>query len=109
MRRRLGALLVAAAGLAASLTTAAPSSAMQMPAPSAASAPGCPAAQPTRLGGQIFGYPDNRSLDAIIGVETKDAAGHTVSLNGAPHAQGYTYVQRVNLALPAAGSLTRGT
>jgi hypothetical protein len=75
----------------------------------AAVAPGCTAAQPTRLGGQIFGYPDNRALDAIIGVETKDAAGDTVDLTGAPHPQGYTYVQRVNPDLPATGSDTGGT
>jgi hypothetical protein len=72
----------------------------------AAVAPGCTAAQPTRLGGQIFGYPDNRALDAIIGVETKDAAGNTVDLAGAAHPQGYTYIQRVNPDLPATGSDT---
>jgi len=83
--------------------------ALSVRAEAAAVAPGCTAAQPTKLGGQIFGYPDNRALDAIIGVETKDAAGNTVDLTGAPHAQGYTYIQRVNPDLPATGSDTGGT
>jgi hypothetical protein len=109
MDYRSGALLVAAAGLAAGLSVAVPASAAPHPGPAAAAAPGCPSAKPTRLGGQIFGYPDNRFLDAIIGVETKDRAGRTVNLDGTPHPQGYTYVQRVNPALPAAGSATRGT
>ena len=72
-------------------------------------APGCTAAQPTRLGGPIFGSPDSRSLDALIGVQTTDAAGHAVDLTGAPHAPGYTYIQRVNPSLPATGSATGGT
>jgi hypothetical protein len=109
MSHRLGALLMAAVGVAASLAVAAPASAMLLPTPTAATAHGCPSAKPTRLGGQIFGWPDRRSLDVIIGIETKDAAGRTVDLNGAPHAQGYTYVQRVNPTLPATGSATTGT
>lgn len=109
MSHRLGALLMAAVGLAASLAVAGPAGAMLLPMPAAATAPGCPSAQPTRLGGEIFSYPDGRFLDALIGVQTTDAAGHTVDLNGAPHAPGYTYVQRVNPALPATGSVTEGT
>lgn len=101
--------LLLAAGMAASLTAAAPAVAMVEPARAAATAPGCMAAHPTRLGGQIYGYPDGRFLDAVIGAETKDAAGRTVDLNGAPHAQGYTYVTRVNPALPATGSAKSGT
>lgn len=75
----------------------------------AAVAAGCTAAQPTRLDGPIFGYPDNRAVDAIIGVETQDASGHTVDLTGAPHAHAYTYIQRVNPTLPATGSDTEGS
>jgi hypothetical protein len=89
MSHRRGALLMAAAAMAASLTVAAPADAMLLPTPAAATAPGCTAAQPTRLGGQV--------------------SGRTVDLNGVPHAPGYTYVQRVNPALPATGSVTDGT
>jgi hypothetical protein len=109
MDYRFGALLVAAAGLAAGLTMTVPAAAVPHRGLAAAAAPGCPSAKPTRLGGQLSGYPDNRSLDAIIGVETKDGAGRTVDLDGTPHPQGYTYVQRVNPALPAAGSTASGT
>jgi hypothetical protein len=75
----------------------------------AAVAPGCTTAQPTRLGGQIAGYPDSRALDAIIGVETKDAAGNTIDPTGVVRPQGYTYIQRVNPTLPATGSESAGT
>jgi hypothetical protein len=72
-------------------------------------APGCTAARPTRLAGQIAGYPYNRAVDAIIGVETKDAAGKTIDPSGAVRPQGYTYVERVNPTLPATGSDTAGS
>jgi hypothetical protein len=72
-------------------------------------APGCTAAQPTRLGGQIAGYPDNRAVDPIIGVETRDAAGNTIDPAGTVRPHGYTYVQRVNPTLPATGSDIAGT
>jgi len=78
-------------------------------ASASAIAPGCTAAQPTRIGGALYGYPDNRALDSIIGVETKNAAGATVDLTGAPHAQGYTYIERTNPTLPATGSDTEGS
>jgi hypothetical protein len=78
-------------------------------AASAAAAPGCTAGQPTRLGGPLRGYPDDRALDTVIGVQTVDDTGNTVDLNGNPRAPGYTYIQWVNPTLPAEGSDTTGT
>lgn len=97
------------AGATGVLMTFAMSTTIVRPAQAATVAPGCTATQPTRLGGQIYGYPDNRFLDSIIGVQTTDSAGNTVDLTGAPHAPGYTYIQRVNPTLPATGSDTDGT
>lgn len=76
---------------------------------SAAVAPTCTSTQPTRLGGQLFGYPDNRALDALVGVQTVDAGGNTVTLTGVPHAPGYTWIKQVNAMLSAEGSATTGT
>jgi hypothetical protein len=109
MRRRLRVLLISVTVVAGSLTAVVPGFTVPGSAHATAVAPGCTAAKPTRLGGEIFGYPDNRFVDAIIGVETKDAAGNTVDLDGASHAPGYTYVERVNPTLPAEGSTTSGT
>src|SRR4051812_50150228 len=106
---RWSRILAGAAGVVVPGLTVLAVTVPAMHAQAAAVAPGCTAAQPTRVGGQIFGYPDNRALDAIIGVETKDAAGNTVDLAGAAHPQGYTYIQRVNPDLPATGSDTDGT
>lgn len=97
----LSALMIAGVTV---LTTWPASAAVQ----GAAVAPGCTSARPTRLGGAIYGYPDNRALDAIIGVQTVDASGKTVDLAGSAQASGYTYVQRVNPTLPATGSDTGG-
>jgi hypothetical protein len=35
-------------------------------------APGCDSARPTRIGGGIYSYPDNRAVNALIGVDAKD-------------------------------------
>lgn len=72
-------------------------------------APGCPTDRPTAIGGAIFGYPDNRSVDAIIGMDLKNSAGQKVDIYGrAITTSGYSYVDRVNPTLTAEGSTGPG-
>lgn len=76
-----------------------------MPAPAAhAVAPGCTSSRPTAIGGGIFGYPDNRSLNALIGVDLH--AGTTdVYADGSPNTTGgYSYSESVNKELPPEGT-----
>lgn len=77
--------------------------------PAQAVASGCTSAKPTRIGGSIHGYPDNRAVNALIGLDLK-AAGKTVNADGtARTTSGYGVVQRVNQTLSATGSSTSGT
>jgi hypothetical protein len=79
---------------------------MVLPAGSAwAVAPGCTAARPTFIGGPIYGYPDNRSLNALIGLDLQDSSNRKVNLDGAPiSTAGYSVVDRVNPGIPPEGS-----
>jgi len=68
----------------------------------AARAPGCDSARPTRIGGGIYGYPDNRAVNAMIGVDAK-AGGVQVDRDGRPRSDpeadfcgGYSWCIRVN-------------
>jgi hypothetical protein len=59
-------------------------------------APGCDSAHPTRIGGEIYGYPDRRAVNALIGVEAK-ANGRPVDRHGNPLLQqGYSWSIHVN-------------
>jgi len=71
---------------------------------SAAVAPGCTTARPTFIGGRIYGYPDNRSLNALIGLDLSDGNGK-VDLDGNPiTGAAYSAVDRVNPDIPPEGS-----
>ena len=77
----------------------------------AAIAPGCTADRPTFVGGTLAGYPDNRALDAHIGVSVgyKDAAGrlHVVLPDGSPNPStngDYSWVDRLNPTVAASGT-----
>lgn len=75
-----------------------------------AAAAGCDAAHPTRIAGTIHGYPDNRALDALIGVDAVDAAGNHIDRDGLRRDQGghfcggYGWCFTVNPTLGAEGS-----
>jgi hypothetical protein len=71
----------------------------------------CPAGQPTFVGGQIDGWPDGRSVNALIGVDQFDAAGRKVDAFGVPctaaNSQccgGYSWCDRVNPGISPDGS-----
>lgn len=76
------------------------------PAPAApAVVPGCDAAHPTRIGGGIYGYPDTRALNALIGVDAKNANRQKVNRDGTVSTTpGYSWVVHVNPELPPEGS-----
>jgi hypothetical protein len=79
------------------------------PAPAAPAAlavvPGCDAAHPTRVGGPLRGYPDDRALNALIGVDARNDRGQKVNRDGAViGTPGYSWVVNVNPGLPAQGS-----
>ena len=81
------------------------------PAGGPAYAATCPADRPTFLGGAIYGWPDNRSLNALVGVDQFDAANRKVDAAGVPCGApgsaccaGYSWCDRVNPAIPAEGS-----
>jgi hypothetical protein len=68
-------------------------------------APGCDSAHPTRIGGGLYGYPDTRALNALIGVDAKNASGQKVNRDGTPiSTPGYSWVIHVNPELPPEGS-----
>ncbi len=72
--------------------------------PALAVAPGCPSDHPTAIGGSIYGYPDNYSLNAMIGFDMK-AGSRTVNKDGVPPTTpGYGYIDTVNPTLPTTGS-----
>jgi hypothetical protein len=67
-----------------------------VPALALSNAPGCDSAHPTRICGEIYGYPDRRAVNAIIGVEAK-ANGKPVDRHGRPlQRPGYSWSIRVN-------------
>jgi hypothetical protein len=67
--------------------------------------PGCDGAHPTRIGGGLYGYPDTRALNALIGVDAKNASGQKVNRDGTPiSTDGYSWVVHVNPELPPEGS-----
>jgi hypothetical protein len=68
-------------------------------------APGCDSAHPTRIGGGLYGYPDTRALNALIGVDAKNPSGQKVNRDGTPiSTPGYSWVIHVNPELPPEGS-----
>jgi len=71
--------------------------------------PGCDGAHPTRIGGGLYGYPDNRALNALIGVDAKNASGQKVNRDGTViTTPGYSWVVHVNPQLPPEGSTDPG-
>jgi hypothetical protein len=67
--------------------------------------PGCDSAHPTRIGGGLYGYPDTRALNALIGVEAFNFNGQQVDRNGALlNTDSYSWIVHVNPALPPEGS-----
>jgi hypothetical protein len=74
------------------------------PASQAAVAPGCTAAQPTRVGGTIRGYPDNRYVDTHIGIQVTDVAGRTISPTGTLVKGGYSWIEMLNNNVSATGT-----
>lgn len=74
----------------------------------AAVAPGCPSDHPTAIGGLIYGYPDNWSLNALVGFDMKDGT-RTVDKDGVTLTTfAYGYVDNVNPTLPTTGSSNQG-
>lgn len=97
-RFRVAAAVSAAALAAGALLATAPSA--------HAVAPGCTSDRPTRIGGAIYGYPDNYAVNALIGLDLK-SNGVTVNPDGQQRTTaGYGYVEVVNPNLPATGSTT---
>ena len=75
------------------------------PTPAVAAAPGCTAARPTSIGGAIYGYPDNRSVNVLIGIDLQDANRKKVDRDGAVSTSGtYLYRERINAGISADGS-----
>lgn len=75
------------------------------PTPAQAAAPGCTAARPTSIGGAIYGYPDNRSVNVLIGIDLQDANRRKVDRDGAVSSSGtYLYRERINAGISADGS-----
>lgn len=73
--------------------------------PAVAAAPGCTTARPTSVGGAIFSYPDNRSVNVLIGMDLADANRKKVDRDGNPTTSGtYLYRERINPSIPAEGS-----
>ena len=78
--------------------------------PALAVAPGCDSNHPTFIGGPIYGYPDGRTLNALIGLDLVDSSNRKVDLNGVPCAaggscpSGYSAVEHINPDLPPEGS-----
>lgn len=82
--------LLTAVALVAALSAAGPASA-EGPV-----APGCDEAHPTALGGEATGS-DGYSINMLLGMDLKDAAGATVDVDGAPYTRGgYGYIDNVN-------------
>jgi len=74
-------------------------------------APGCDSRYPTFVGGPIYGDPDNRSLNAMIGVDHADASGRKVDAHGILCGQpghqccgGYSWCEWINRTIPPEGS-----
>ena len=96
-RRRLLVVLAAAAVLASVTGPLAPAA--------SAVVPGCDSAHPTRIGGGLYGYPDDRALNALIGVDAHRSDGQQVNRDGAViDTTGYSWVVHVNPELPPEGS-----
>src|SRR4029453_16931317 len=71
--------------------------------------PGCDSAHPTRIGGPLKGYPDDRALNALIGVDAKNANGQKVNRDGAVITPGGSqWVAHVTPELPPQGSTDPG-
>lgn len=71
---------------------------------------GCSTDKPTFIGGTIVGYPDNRAVDAHLGVSIgyRDSTGkfHDLLEDGSPlpNPPNYSFVEHMNPDLPATGS-----
>lgn len=73
--------------------------------PAAAAAPGCTSARPTSVGGPVYGYPDNRSVNVLIGIDLQDAQRRKVDRDGNPSTSPtYLYRERINAGISADGS-----
>jgi hypothetical protein len=67
--------------------------------------PGCDSAHPTRIGGGLYGYPDTRALNALIGVDARNSSGQQLNRDGAViNGPGYSWAVHVNPELPPEGS-----
>lgn len=105
---RLRRLAAHSAGLLLVIVVSVATGALTGPARAAAA---CPSGQPTSIGGTLHGYPDNRSLNAMIGVDMKDSQGRQVDVNGrlrgdplAAFCGGYSWCERTNTDLGPEGS-----
>jgi hypothetical protein len=85
-----------------------------VPALALSNAPGCDSAHPTRIGGEIYGFPDRRAINAIIGVDAK-ANGVQVDRDGrkrgdprAHFSGGYSWSIRVNPEIGPEGTTDPG-
>jgi hypothetical protein len=71
-------------------------------------APGCDAAHPTFVGGPIYGYPDNYSLNAQVSLDFFDnVTGQKINPDGQP-VSGYSWVQYINPTFPPTGDPNQG-
>jgi hypothetical protein len=95
---RLRLLLTLAAATAVALPLAATT-------PAVAAAPGCTTARPTSIGGAIYGFPDSRSLNALVGIDLQNADRRKVDRDGNLSSSGtYLYRERINPTISADGS-----
>ena len=99
MRRPLRRLLLS---VATATAVAAP---LAVTTPAVAAAPGCTTARPTSIGGAIYGFPDSRSLNALVGIDLQDADRRKVDRDGNPSSSPtYLYRERINPTISADGS-----
>lgn len=100
--RRAVQLLLLAIGLTGVLTALSAGTAFAV-------APGCTSTRPTAIGGALYGYPDDYSLDALVGMDLANSSNQKVDIDGnVITVASYSYVDRVNPTLPASGQPSGG-
>lgn len=94
------------------LMTLAAASSMVLPlavtSPAIAAAPGCTSARPSSIGGAVYGYPDLRSLNVLIGIDLQDINRKKVDRDGnLSTSPTYLYREKINPDIPPEGSDNR--